>query len=447
MTEFEIDDNFITENIPVEAMTDDELLKNRDYIYGMYRNKNYLNQIDQEIKDRGLGSPSWQQDDAEYEKQFESNEKLVKKWVKYYENGEKSGSTFDTLNQARSISATGYKSKYHVSIGTYYEDEDGSYIIKEDIEESESTKWGEVNTSYDQDKEIGSTPSAYFAHSQPMNAKNGEEKFKSRDQQQWYYATDQDYLDDEPHENRTVEEAFVELEHPRDNDGKFTSKGGGGSSKNYDSISQKVARKYPQLDKQFVDEQIQQSVGLREKAIVSNKEMQENLKNNLDRVTISGRVKAIDSMVGKLARKPELYATVGDLNDVSGVRVMTSDLDGVFKSLKYIKDNYDVVEEKNNIDVDRDGYRSYHAIIDDGSGVLSEIQIRTESQDVWANYVHDRIYKPKNNKLKNYVNHNKEAITGYIMQMSEYFHNKDKGIEEIKPECPQEIEVELGCME
>ena len=62
----------------------------------------------------------------------------------------------------------------------------------------------EVNTSYDQDKEIGSTPSAYFAHSQPMNAKNGNEKFESIDQQKWYYATDQTYLDDEPHENRKV---------------------------------------------------------------------------------------------------------------------------------------------------------------------------------------------------------------------------------------------------
>jgi hypothetical protein len=40
----------------------------------------------------------------------------------------------------------------------------------------------EVNTSYDQDKEIGSIPSAYFAHSQPMNAKNGgDEKFESRE--------------------------------------------------------------------------------------------------------------------------------------------------------------------------------------------------------------------------------------------------------------------------
>jgi len=235
---------------------------------------------------------------------------------------------------------------------------DEEYVEEEYIEE--------VNTSYDQDKEIGEIPSAYFAHSQPINAKNGDnfmsiqkldEKFKSRDQQQWYYATDQDYLDDEPHENRTVE-AFQEQEHPRDSDGKFSTKGGGGSSVDYDTISQKVIGKYPQLDKQFVDEQIQESVGLRETATISNKEMQDNLNKNLEGVVISGRVKEIDSMVGKLARKPELYATVGDLNDVSGVRVMADDLDDVFKSLKYIKDNYNVVEEKNNIDIDRDGYRS-----------------------------------------------------------------------------------------
>ena len=342
MTKFEIDDNYITENIPIEAMTNDELLKKRDYIYGTYRNKNYLNQIDQEIKDRGLGSPSWQQDDAEYEKQFE------------------------------------------------------------------------VNTSYDQDKEIGEIPSAYFAHSEPMDAKN---------------------------------EAFVEQEHPRDNDGKFSTKGGGGgSSVDYDTISQKVTSKYPQLDKQFVDEQIQESVGLRETATVSNKEMQDNLNKNLEGVVISGRVKEIDSMVGKLARKPELYATVNDLNDVSGVRVMADDLTGVFKSLEYIKDNYNVVEEKNNIDVDRDGYRSYHAIIDDGSGILSEIQIRTKNEDTWANYVHDRIYKPTDKKLKNYVDKNKEMITNYILGMSEYFHNVDRGMSEERPDCPEKIEVVMGCM-
>jgi ppGpp synthetase/RelA/SpoT-type nucleotidyltranferase len=382
MTEFEIDDNYITENIPIEAMTDDELVNFRDYYYGTYPlGKAYLNRMEKELASRGIHR-SWKEEDAKYEKQFE------------------------------------------------------------------------VNTSYDQDKEIGSIPSAYFAHSQPINAKNGDnfmsiqkldEKFKSRDQQQWYYATDQDYLDDEPHENRTVE-AFQELEHPRDNDGKFSTKGGGGSSVDYDTISQKVIGKYPQLDKQFVDEQIEESVGLREKATISNKDMQDNLNKNLEGVVISGRVKEIDSMVGKLARKPELYATVGDLNDVSGVRVMANDLDGVFKTLKYIKDNYDVVEEKNNIDIDRDGYRSYHAIIDDGSGVLSEIQIRTESQDVWANYVHNRIYKPKNNKLKNYMNKNKDMVSNYVLDMSEYFYNLDKGVFDQRPECPEKIEVVIGCM-
>lgn len=341
MTKFEIDDDYITENIPIDAMTNDELLKKRDYIYGTYRNKNYLNQIDQEIKDRGLGSPSWQQDDAEYEKQFE------------------------------------------------------------------------VNTSYDQDKEIGEIPSAYFAHSEPMNAKN---------------------------------EAFVEQEHPRDRDGKFATKGGGGSSVDSDTISKKVTGKYPQLDKNFVDEQIQESIGLRETATVSNKQMQKNLNKNLRGVVVSGRVKEIDSMVGKLARQPENFKTVGDLHDISGVRIMADNLDGVFTSLEFVKNNYNVVEEKNNIDVDRDGYRSYHAIIDDGSGILSEIQIRTKSQDKWANYVHNTIYKPKNKKLKNYVNKNKEMITSYVLDMSEYFHNIDKGMDDKRPDCPEDIEIVMGCM-
>jgi len=281
----------------------------------------------------------------------------------------------------------------------------------------------EVNTSYDQDKEIGSTPSAYFAHSQPMNAKNGD-NFMSI---------------------QRLGEEFQELQHPRDGGGKFTN-GSGGSTIDHDTISQKVISKYPQLDKQFVSQQIQESVELREKAKVSNKEMQSNLNENLEGVIISGRVKQIDSMVGKLARKPELYATVGDLNDVSGVRVMADNLEGVFKSLDYIKDNYNVVEEKNNIDVDRDGYRSYHAIIDDGSGVLSEIQIRTKNEDVWANYVHDRIYKPKNNKLKNYVSENKDMVNSYVLGMSEYFHNIDRGDIDERPDCPQQIQIEMGCM-
>ena len=74
----------------------------------------------------------------------------------------------------------------------------------------------ETNTSYDQDQPIGDEPQALYtepSNSEPIDAETGddfldidvgEEKFKSRDQQQWYYATDQDFLDDEPHEARKV---------------------------------------------------------------------------------------------------------------------------------------------------------------------------------------------------------------------------------------------------
>ena len=257
-------------------------------------------------------------------------------------------------------------------------------------------------------------------------------------------------------------EAFVEQEHPRDGDGKFTDKGGGSTQRgkqekptykkqksNIDVgyISKKVITKYPQLPKDFVDQQIHESIELRENAGMANKELQNNLNKNLEGVIISGRVKEIESMVGKLARQPENFNTVADLHDVSGVRVMADNLDGINSSLKYIKDNYNVVEEKDNVEDHRDGYRGYHAIIEDESGVKSEIQIRTKTQDVWAKYVHERVYKPKNNKVKKYVNDNKETITSYIIGMSDYFHNSEKGVSIEKPDCPEELEIELGCMQ
>ena len=258
-----------------------------------------------------------------------------------------------------------------------------------------------------------------------------------------------------------VEEAFVEQEHPRDGDGQFTDKGGGSTQRgkqekptykkqksNIDVgyISKKIITKYPQLPKDFVDQQIHESIELRENAGMANKELQNNLNKNLEGVIISGRVKEIESMVGKLARQPENFNTVADLHDVSGVRVMADNLDGINSSLKYIKDNYNVVEEKDNVEDHRDGYRGYHAIIEDESGVKSEIQIRTKTQDIWAKYVHERVYKPKNNKVKKYVNDNKETITSYIIGMSDYFHNSEKGVSIEKPDCPEELEIELGCM-
>jgi len=213
-----------------------------------------------------------------------------------------------------------------------------------------------------------------------------------------------------------------------------------------ETISRKVIEKYPQLGEEFVAQQIEESIGLRENAGMANKELQNNLNENLEGVIISGRVKEIESMVGKLARQPENFNTVADLHDVSGVRVTADNLNGINSSLEYIRNNYNVVEEKDNVEDHRDGYRGYHAIIEDESGVKSEIQIRTKTQDTWAKYVHERVYKPSNHKVKQYVENNKELITNYIIGMSDYFHNNEKGISIDKPNCPETLEIELGCM-
>lgn len=243
--------------------------------------------------------------------------------------------------------------------------------------------------------------------------------------------------------------------------GQFTSKNGGGSTQHgrqekpsdkkqksvdRETISRKVIEKYPQLGEEFVVQQIEESIGLRENAGMANKELQNNLNKNLEGVEVSGRVKEIESMVGKLARQPENFNTVADLHDISGVRVTADNLDGINSSLEYIKNNYNVVEEKDNIEDHRDGYRGYHAIIEDESGVKSEIQIRTKTQDVWAKYVHERVYKPSNNRVKQYVETNKELISEYIIGMSHYFHSSEKGVSVEKPNCPETLQIELGCM-
>ena len=50
---------FGKETIPVDDMTDDELLNTREYVYGTYKNSEYLGKLDSEITRRGLGNPNY----------------------------------------------------------------------------------------------------------------------------------------------------------------------------------------------------------------------------------------------------------------------------------------------------------------------------------------------------------------------------------------------------
>lgn len=188
------------------------------------------------------------------------------------------------------------------------------------------------------------------------------------------------------------------------------------------------------------------SYALRRNAKSSNHAIIEELRKNNPSVRVKGRVKEADSMVGKVARQPEKYKDVGELNDVSGVRATAKDIRGVQDTIDYVRNTYDVISEKNNIDEDRGGYRSYHAIVKK-NGVMSEIQIRTERQDTWANWTHDNFYKPSNQSKMDFLNSNIAEINKYSLGMSDYFYKKDTGdVKASKPECPPSISQVVGCL-
>ena len=37
-------------------------------------------------------------------------------------------------------------------------------------------------------------------------------------------------------------------------------------------------------------------------------------------------------------------------------------------------------------------------------------------------------------------------VTNYVLGMSEYFHNIDRGDMDQRPDCPENIQVVMGCM-
>jgi ppGpp synthetase/RelA/SpoT-type nucleotidyltranferase len=160
---------------------------------------------------------------------------------------------------------------------------------------------------------------------------------------------------------------------------------------------------------------------------------------------VAGRIKEADSMVGKLARRPDDYKIVQDLNDISGVRATAKSIGEVKEVMDYIKEHYDIIQEKNNIDEDRGGYRSYHAVIMK-DGVKHEFQLRTENQDKWADYAHDNFYKPATTKQADFFNRHRERINDYTLDMSNYFYEQDMGRNIKKPDCPPMIMMVVDCL-
>ena len=127
----------------------------------------------------------------------------------------------------------------------------------------------------------------------------------------------------------------------------------------------------------------------------------------IELLSIEHRVKAEDSLKGKLERKGDRYRSLEDLTDILGARVICFFNDDVDAVGKLIEENF-VIDWENSCDkradikADTFGYLSLHYICslapDSGypaeiCGKKFEVQIRTVLQHAWAAINHDTGYK------------------------------------------------------